>query len=109
MQSNPAKSAFGPTRKWSAAEGTSTFESLADVVSKGGRVPHVTLAALRKRERQRKERRKGEGRKAHAELHPDVVAEAKRLRRASPKTGERLSYRQISARLEEAGVSQRAW
>ena len=51
MQSNPAKSAFGPTRKWSAAEGTSTFESLADVVSKGGRVPHVTLAALRKRER----------------------------------------------------------
>ena len=48
MQSNPAKSAFGPTRKWSAAEGTSTFESLADVVSKGGRVPHVTLAALRK-------------------------------------------------------------
>ena len=63
----------------------------------------MTLAASRKRERQRKERRKGEGRKAHAELHPDVVAEAKRLRRASPKTGERLSYRQISARLEEAG------
>jgi site-specific recombinase XerC len=31
------------------------------------------------------------------------VAEAKRLRRASPKTGDRLSYRQISARLEEAG------
>ena len=46
---------------------------------------------------------KCEGRKAHSELRPEVVAEAKRLRRASPKTGERLSYRQISARLAEAG------
>ena len=55
------------------------------------------------RERQRKERGKCEGRKAHSELRPEVVAEAKRLRRASPKTGERLSYRQISARLAEAG------
>jgi DNA invertase Pin-like site-specific DNA recombinase len=54
-------------------------------------------------ERQRKERGKCEGRKAHSELHPDVVAEAKRLRRASPKTGERLSFRKISARLAEAG------
>jgi DNA invertase Pin-like site-specific DNA recombinase len=42
------------------------------------------------RESQRKERGKCEGRKAHSELHPDVVAEAKRLRRASPKTGERM-------------------
>ena len=28
---------------------------------------------------------------------------ARRLRRASPKTGERLSFREISARLAEAG------
>ena len=35
------------------------------------------------RDRVRKERGKCEGRKSHAELHPDVVAEAKRLRRAS--------------------------
>ena len=55
------------------------------------------------RERQRKESGKCEGRKAHSELHPDVVAEAKRLRGASPKTGERLSFRKISARLAEAG------
>ena len=55
------------------------------------------------RERQRKERGKCKGRKAHSELRPEVVAEAKRLRRASPKTGERLSYRQISVRLAEAG------
>ncbi len=55
------------------------------------------------RERQRKERGKCEGRKAHSELRPEVVAEAKRLRRASPKPGERLSYRQISVSLAEAG------
>jgi hypothetical protein len=54
------------------------------------------------RDRVRKERGKCEGRKSHAELQPDVVAEAKRLRRASPKTGDRLSYRQISARLAES-------
>jgi hypothetical protein len=54
-------------------------------------------------ERQRKERGKCEGRKPHAEIRPDVVAEAERLRRASPKTGERLSYRQIGARLAAAG------
>ena len=33
----------------------------------------------------------------------EIVALAKRLRRANPKTGERLSFRQISARLAEAG------
>ena len=48
--------------------------------------------------------KKVEGRKSHTELRPEVVAEAKRLRRASPKTGDRLSYRQISARLEAAGI-----
>ena len=43
------------------------------------------------------------GRKSHAELWPEIVAEAKRLRRASPKTGQRLSFREISDRLEDAG------
>src|SRR5215831_13006386 len=43
------------------------------------------------------------GRKSHAELWPEVVAEAKRLRRASPKTGKRLSFREISNRLGNAG------
>ena len=37
------------------------------------------------RERVRQEKGKCEGRKPHAELRPDVVAEARRLRRASPK------------------------
>jgi hypothetical protein len=48
------------------------------------------------RERQRKERGKCEGRKSHSEARPEVVALAKRLRRASPKTGERASYRDIA-------------
>ena len=52
------------------------------------------------RERQRKELGKWEGRKSHAEIRPNVVADAKRLRRA----GERMSYREISARLAKAGL-----
>ena len=44
-----------------------------------------------------------EGRKLLAETNPKAVAEAKRLRRASPKTGERMSYRDISAKLAELG------
>ena len=55
------------------------------------------------RERQRKELGKCEGRKPHAEIRPDVVAEAKSLRRANPKTGNRLGYRHISARLKKLG------
>jgi DNA invertase Pin-like site-specific DNA recombinase len=43
------------------------------------------------------------GRKSHVEKRPDVVAEAKRLYRVNPKTGERRSLREISAELEFAG------
>ena len=55
------------------------------------------------RARMRKETGHCEGRKGHATLRPETVAEAKRLRRASPKTGERLSYRDISTKLADAG------
>jgi hypothetical protein len=43
------------------------------------------------------------GRKSHSELWPKAVASAKRLQRASPKTGERLSFREIRNRLKDAG------
>ena len=43
------------------------------------------------------------GRKSHAERWPEIVTLAKRLRRASPKSGERLSFREISVRLAAAG------
>ena len=55
------------------------------------------------RERIRQERGKCEGRKPHGELRPETVALAKRLHRASPKTGKRLSLRKISAKLAESG------
>jgi hypothetical protein len=38
-----------------------------------------------------------------AEAHPEVVLEAKRLRRASPLNGERRSYRKISKELAAMG------
>jgi len=64
------------------------------------------LVAKLRSGRQRKRAETGKkvgGRKSHGEQWPAAVALAKRLRRANPKTGERLSYRRISARLAEAG------
>lgn len=46
---------------------------------------------------------KVEGRKSHAEARPEVVREAKRLRRASPKDGKRRSFRQIAQELARMG------
>lgn len=55
------------------------------------------------RDRKRATGVKVEGRKGHTELRPEVVAMAKRLRRASPKTGKRRSLRDIAAELAQAG------
>jgi hypothetical protein len=55
------------------------------------------------RNRIRTEHGKCEGRKPHAEIHPDAVLLAKRLHRASPLTGERRSLRKISAEFAAAG------
>jgi DNA invertase Pin-like site-specific DNA recombinase len=60
------------------------------------------------RERKRAEGQKVEGRKSHVESNPEAVALAKRLRRASPKTGERMSYRDIAAKLAEEGHKNRS-
>jgi hypothetical protein len=46
---------------------------------------------------------KTEGRKALAETNPDAVKLAKRLRRVSPKIGERMSLRKIASVLAAAG------
>src|SRR5687768_9023277 len=65
----------------------------------------ITVAKL-KGARDRKSVEAGrriEGRKGFNVTHPEAVALAKRLRRASPKTGERRSLRDISALLAEAG------
>ena len=50
------------------------------------------------------EKAAGDGKRRPADTQlAEAVATAKRLRRASPKTGDRLSLRQISAKLAEAG------
>jgi hypothetical protein len=58
------------------------------------------LAAARKPKRQAAG--KCEGRKSHAELRPEIVALARKLRRRSPKGGQR-SLRQIAAELPAQG------
>jgi DNA invertase Pin-like site-specific DNA recombinase len=65
---------------------------------------HWLVAKLKSaRDRKRATGVKVEGRKALAETNPDAVRLAKRLRRASPKTGERMSLRKISSALADAG------
>lgn len=54
------------------------------------------------RERKRLADGKCEGRKSHAELNPDLVREAKRLRRRSPK-GHQRSLRDVAAELSKLG------
>jgi DNA invertase Pin-like site-specific DNA recombinase len=60
------------------------------------------LRAARERKRQSGDPR-WTGRKPHAKKHPEVVAMAKRLRRASPVTGKRRSLRKIAVELAAAG------
>jgi hypothetical protein len=63
----------------------------------------MTVAKLRgARERKRALSGKCEGRKSHAERHPDAVALAKKLRRRLPEGGQR-SLRTIAAELARAG------
>ena len=62
--------------------------------------PSGLQAAPRPRARSTRE---GEVWRAHVELRPEAVALAKRLHRASPKTGKRMSLRKIAATLAEAG------
>lgn len=57
------------------------------------------------RDRKRKATGKCEGRKGYAETNPELVKVAKRLRRASPKTGKRKSLRAIASELFEMGYA----
>jgi DNA invertase Pin-like site-specific DNA recombinase len=54
------------------------------------------------RERKRNARGKCESRKSWAEINPDLVVQAKRLRRKSPKGGQR-SLREVAAELAKLG------
>lgn len=54
-------------------------------------------------DRERNSGVKLEGRKSNTETNPSAAEMAKRLRRANPTTGRRLSYRDTAAKLFEAG------
>lgn len=55
------------------------------------------------RERVKADRGKCEGRKSHIELRPELVQEARRLARRSPKTGRKRSLRGIAVELAALG------
>lgn len=59
------------------------------------------------RERKRATGAKVEGRKSHAEMSPEMVAEAKRLYRKRPKGGQ-LSLRDVAAELARLGYASKA-
>lgn len=65
----------------------------------------ATLVARLASGREKKKRLTGKcgGRKSVAEIAPEAVKLAKQLRRQNPKTGKRMSYRQIAVRLKEKG------
>jgi DNA invertase Pin-like site-specific DNA recombinase len=86
-------------------EDTPTAALIRQVLGAVAQFEKAALVAKLKGARDRKRRDTGrcEGRKGHREVRPDVVAEAKRLRRASPKTGERRSLRDVAAELAAKG------
>lgn len=84
---------------------TPTARFIRQVLGAMGELDKAMTVAKLKGARDRKSAEAGrriEGRKGFAETHPKAVALAKRLRRASPKTGERRSLREISKLLAEA-------
>ena len=86
-------------------EDTPTADLIRQVLGAVSQFEKASLVAKLKgaRDRKRRETGKCEGRKSHAEKRPGAVAFAKKLHRASPKTGKRMSLRKISAALAEAG------
>jgi DNA invertase Pin-like site-specific DNA recombinase len=86
-------------------EDTPTAALIRQVLGAVSQFEKASLVAKLKGARDRKRREKGkcEGRKSHAEKRPGAVALARKLRRANPKTGRRLSLRKVSAALAEAG------
>jgi DNA invertase Pin-like site-specific DNA recombinase len=85
-------------------EDTPTAVLVRQVLGAIAQFEKATIVAKLKAARQRKKERTGkcEGRKSWAERNPEMVAEAKRLRRRSPK-GNQRSLRDIAAELAKLG------
>jgi DNA invertase Pin-like site-specific DNA recombinase len=62
----------------------------------------IVLKLRAARDRKRAAGHKVEGRKSHAEMHPEMVALARELHR-KPRGGKRTSYRKIAEKLAEQG------
>ena len=86
-------------------EDTPTADLIRQVLGAVSQFEKASLVAKLKgaRDRKRRETGKCEGRKPNALTNPEAVVMAKRLRRASPKTGQRISLRKISHALADAG------
>lgn len=84
---------------------TPTAELVRQVIGAISQFEKASIVAKLKgaRERKRAVAGKCEGRKSHNESRPEVVSLARRLRRQSPSTGKRRSYREIAAQLAELG------
>lgn len=57
------------------------------------------------RDRKRREKGKCEGRKSYKELKPELVREARRLRRKNPSSGKQKSFDRVAKELFEAGYA----
>jgi len=86
---------------------TPTAEMVRQILGSVSQFEKAQLVAKLRSARQRVRAREGkcEGRKSLAEQHPELVKEAKRLRRRNPKTGKQRSYRTIAQELHQQGYS----
>ena len=86
-------------------EDTPTAEMVRSVLGAIAQFEKAQLVSKLKVARQRKREANGkcEGRKSYLELNPEMVREAKRLRRKNPKSGKQRSLRKIASELFEMG------
>ena len=84
---------------------TPTAQMVRSILGAVSEFEKSSLVAKLKAARVRKRRENGrcEGRKPLAETNPDLVREARRLRRANPVTGKRKSYQRVANELFELG------
>lgn len=86
-------------------EDTPTAEMVRQILGAVAQFDKSQLVSKLKHGREAKKALFGkcEGRKSIAELNPEIVRESKRLRRANPRTGKRMSYRKIAEALADNG------
>jgi DNA invertase Pin-like site-specific DNA recombinase len=91
-------------------EETPTAVMVRQILGAVAQFEKASLVAKLKGARDRKRQRTGrcEGRRSHADINPELVVQVRKLRRANPKTGKRMSLRSISTALAKRGFVNRA-